>query len=347
MSEALAIDIFDTYTKDSQRISVLSNKYKNKSLIEAFNEEYKLNMDVSSSKNIDTVQLELGQIYSGKVESISKRGVTFNIPGLKSQIICKDNFTNCLESVNMYLASHNNELYFEVREKDLNTVTVSILNAYYRKWVEEINDCIKNKDGISVHIDSLIRGGYICHTCIWPLYELTGNVYTTMAFIPGSQIVLNIERDFEKWIGEDVVVVPQNFQDYVDYTVTKRGNPTKSLVCSRKKVLQMTGLSNLYNMYENKDKEEYTNRAYNGVVTGIINSKNKTGVFVELTDEYITGLMPLKVDELLNYHPGDALTVKINKFEVQDDKQPFVTKQVDKDNIKIVYSNVKPIFEQV
>ena len=41
----------------------------------------------------------------------------------------------------------------------------------------------------------------LCHTDIWPINELTGKNYTSSVFIPGSLIVLNIESDFNKWIG--------------------------------------------------------------------------------------------------------------------------------------------------
>ena len=57
---------------------------------------------------------------------------------------------------------------------------------------------IKREEGIQVHIDALVQGGYACHTNIVPLCELTGRNYTQSVFIPGSLIVLNIERDFEK-----------------------------------------------------------------------------------------------------------------------------------------------------
>lgn len=344
----LAESIFDGYSKESKRIRSLSAKYKNDSIADAFAQEYGLKIDTKEAHSLDVVVLELGKVYSGTVKEITKRGITFEIPGLKDEIVCKENLSNSIEAIQTYLLSHNNTLYFEVREIGKGKVIVSVLNAYYKIWFDDIKSCIKQHQGISVHIDSVIRGGYICHTVIWPLYELTQQEYTAMAFIPGSQIVLNIEKDFERWIGEDVIVVPQNFQDYVDYSQNRRGIQTKSLVCSRKKVLQIKGLQNLYNIWQEYNDKDYEGSAtYAGTVTGIINSKGKTGVFVELIDEHITGLMPVNSNELLDYHPGDDINVKIKELELQEGQQPFVIKKVGKDRFTILYSNVRPVFERV
>ena len=59
-----------------------------------------------------------------------KNGIVFNIPGVKDEIICKENFTDCEVNINNYLMTHNNKLLFEVREKKNNKYYVSVINAY-------------------------------------------------------------------------------------------------------------------------------------------------------------------------------------------------------------------------
>ena len=97
-----------------------------------------------------------------------------------------------------------------------------------------------------MHIDKLVTGGYMCHTNIDTINELTGKQYTHFVFIPGSNIVLNIERDFDKWVGQDVSIIPQKIVDFRDF---KTGNVGKSLVGSRKRVLQIYGMNNIHDLY--------------------------------------------------------------------------------------------------
>jgi exoribonuclease R len=52
-----------------------------------------------------------------------------------------------------------------------------------------------------------------------------------------------------------------------------------------------------------------------GLVTGVINTAKKCGVFVELPELNITGLVSLKSDELVNYKPGDEVDVRIVSFD--------------------------------
>ena len=88
-------------------------------------------------------------------------------------------------------------------------------------------------------------------------------------------------------------------------------------------------------------KSEVQSDVYDGTVTGIINSNKKTGIFVELDGMYITGLMPMDVTDLLDYKPGDPVKVRIQEFEVQEGKDPFI---LNKKN-QVVKCNVRPVFE--
>jgi hypothetical protein len=50
-------------------------------------------------------------------------------------------------------------------------------------------------------------------------------------------------------------------------------------------------------------------------VTGIINSSKTCGVFVEIPDLNITGMVPVASDIISTYHPGDKFDVKLRTIE--------------------------------
>lgn len=336
-------DVFSCFKSDKERIKYMSVKYKNMSISEAFKKFYNVPeiTETNPKQNIIT-KIELGQCYWGNVETISKDGIVFRIPGVKEEIVSKENFSDCMDSIKNYLLNKNNMLRFEVREKRHNTYYVSVLNAYYKLWLNSVERSIKKQEPIDVHVDSLTKGGYICHTTITPIKELTGKNYTSLVFIPGSNIVLNIERDFNRWLDTDVQIIPQKFAQF-----KQPGSPIEnSLIGSRKLVLQQKGNQNLYDIYlksqllELNSKDSFNRMTFDGTVTGIINSNGKTGIFVELNDLYITGLMPIDSTELLDYKPGDQIKVAVNQFEVQEGKEPFVLK-----NNQVVYANTRCIFE--
>lgn len=341
---------FPFFKNDKERIKYMSKAYGKYNLVNAFQKFYDINITESVVKNVSinkVYTLELGNVYNGTVESFGKNGIIFNIPGIKDEIICKENFTDCEANINNYLLNHNNKLLFEVREKKNNKYYVSVIHAYHKSWVNIINDAMKNSNGIQVHIDQLVNGGYLCHTIIKPLFDLTGKQYTHLVFIPGSHIVLNIENDFEKWIGQDVIIVPQKFVDYnVNY---KTGEVEKSLVGSRKRVLQILGNNNIYEIYTKwKLTQEHPNvsfeNRFEGTVTGIINSQKKTGIFIELNDKYITGLAQIEAIDLINYKPGDSVIVKITDFECKEGCEPFT---MTKNGKHIKDCNIRPVFELI
>lgn len=341
-------DNFPYFKNDIERIKYMKKAYGNMPIAKSFSIFYGVDIseDTKRNKSINTVQIiELGNVYSGTVKSFGKNGIVFEIPGVKDEIISKENFNDCIDSINNYLLNHNNKLLFEVREHKDNRYIVSVIGAYYKQWTNTINKAIQHEQGINVHIDSLVKGGYICHTNISPLCQLTGKSYTHSVFIPGSHIVLNIEYDFDKWVGQDVMIVPQKFVEF--RRDLKTGLIENSLVGSRKKVLQILGMNNIHQIYNKwllastDERVKYVPEIFEGTVTGIINSSNKTGIFVELNDKYITGLMPIDAMDLLDYQKGDPIKVKISEFEVQEGKDPFVYNKKG----TLIKSNVRPVFE--
>lgn len=334
--------VFSCFKNDKERIKYMAKHYANMPIAEAFKVFYNETSITDTSKSVNVItKIELGQCYWGTVNTISKDGITFTIPGIKEDIVSKENFSDCMDNIKNYLLNKNNMLRFEVREKRNNTYYVSVINAYYNLWLNNVEKAIKKFEPINVHIDSLTKGGYICHTTITPIQELTGKNYTSLVFIPGSNIVLNIERNFDRWLDQDVQIIPQKFTQF-----KQPGCPIEnSLIGSRKLILQRKGNQNLYEIYLRSQLLEKNGKGneekFEGTVTGIINSNGKTGIFVELNDLYITGLMPIDSTELLDYRPGDQIKVSIAEFEVQEGKQPFV---LDK-NDTVTYTNTRCIFK--
>ena len=350
-------DVFSDFKNDRERIKYMKKAYGHMSIAKSFAVFYGEDISQETKNNPvvnNVINIELGQIYVGNVESLSKTSITFTIPGVKEEIYSNENFTTCYDELRDYLVNHNNKLAFEVREKHNNRYNVSVLEGYYKLWSNRIMKNIERQQSINVHIDELVKGGYICHTTIDELKDLTGRNYTHLVFIPGSHIVLNIENDFEKWIGKDVDIIPQKFVKFIDFKqigIGKNKQVENSLVGSRKLVLQNEGNNNLYGIYndvqlKNKLIESGKNVniadiIYDGTITGIINSSKKTGAFVELDDKYITGLMPVDSFDILNYKAGDHIRVKIKEFEVQEGKDPFILNKKG----TVVKCNTRPVFE--
>ena len=332
------------FKNDKERIRYMKDNYGHLPLAEQFAVFYgeEVSNTVKKNKRINNpVNIEIGGSYKGIVTEISKNGIVFDVAGVKEEVISKENFSDCMDAVQNYLLNHENELLFTVTEKKDNKYYVSVLEGYYRSWQKQIEKAIEQRGAINVHIDSLVRGGYMCHTDIWPISELTGKTYTSAVFIPGSNIVLNIENDFERWLGKDVQAVPQKFTKFRSF-----GRPTEnSLMASRKMVLKILGMKNMYEIYTRAKLGErpdvkYVPEVFTGKVTGIINSNKKTGIFIEIEDKYITGLMPVDEANLLNYKPGDTVQVYIQEFECIEGKEPFF---IDRKNI-IKACNLRPVF---
>jgi len=335
------------FTNEKERIRYMSNNYGQMSIGEIFKRFYNLEEKIDTKSEINDVpEIQLGNCYIATVKEFDKHGIVFDIPGVKDEIICNENFTGCVDAVNNYLLTHDNKLLFEVRSHVPGKYVVSVINGMYRLWKQGIEDAIYKKQAIQVHIDGLTKGGYLCHTSISTLKDLTGREYTHSVFIPGSAIVLNIENDFERWVDEDVYIIPQKFVEFRKNL--REGVVENSLVGSRKLLLQMQGNINLfdiYNRYLLTKSENFKTEpeSLKGHVTGIINSGKKTGVFVELDGMYITGLMPVDKMDLVNFKPGDEITVYPAEFEVKEGQEPFVTNKkgdIIRCNTRVVFGLV-------
>lgn len=337
---------FPMFSSEKQRLRYMKEKYGKFDISKAFSLYYNENIKSNSKEarnNFNVVTLELGKIVTAQIKSWNDDGtIEFYIPGVKEEIVTNERFSHDNNHFQQYCTNHNGELSIEVREFKRGRWIVSVMNAYYLLWKQSIEKAIKQENGISVHINSLTRGGFLCSTPIWTLQELTGDEYTSTCFIPGSQIIMSIETDFDKWVGQDVVCVPQKFGTFRQAS----GAPIEdSIVCSRKRCLQKIGIQNLYQMYQMEKLKGTLSTStdsvtYKAKVTGVINSNSKTGVFVEIVDKYVIGMLPVSSDELLDFTPGLELNVKIKEFETTEEQESFIVK-----NDRIIKCNTKPIFE--
>lgn len=334
---------WDELCNDKVRIRSNSQKFAKTSVAEALYGK-KVSKALRTDEEINSVTvLEVGGYYEGTVTVFEKNTMTIYIPGVKEEIVVKENFNDCIDAVNNYLLTHDHKIKFQVREKKNNKFVVSVLEAYYKEFKDIIMSAVNDDAAVTVHIKSLIKAGYLADIDIWTINELTGKNYTAAVFIPGSHIVLNIERDFERWIDKDVQIIPQKFMKF-----KRPGAPMEdSIVGSRKRVLEVLGMKNMYEMYTRwllgqAENVTYVPEVFEGTVTGIINSNKKTGIFVEVAEKNITGLVNIDPSELLNFKPGDPVRVKVADFDVPENKEPF---EVDKKKSIIKRSNVKVVFE--
>lgn len=346
----MEVDGFPVFSSERDRLKYMRDNYSKMSIDKAFSMYYETELTKKQKKALNStnniIQLAKGMIVTATVTKFDKEGLEFVIPGVKEEIVSKENLLQYKENIDEYLMTHKNKLSIEVREFIHGRWVVSVMNAYYRLWMNSIERAIKNESGISVHINELTKGGYICSTPVTNLQELTGKSFTCNCFLPGSQIVLNIEHDFEQWVGQDVIVCPQKFGKFRK----EIGSPMEdSIICSRKRALQITGMVNLYNLYNTYQLHQKFNNSEQAaqkdieldcVVTGIINSNNKTGVFFEIRDQQITGMLPCTEDELINYIPGTEYKLILDRFDMQEGKQePFliINNQIKKCFIRPVF----------
>lgn len=346
----MEVDGFPVFSSERDRLKYMRDNYSRMSIDKAFSMYYETELTKKQKKVLNStnniIQLAKGMIVTATVTKFNKEGLEFVIPGVKEEIISKENLLQYKENIDEYLMTHKNKLSIEVREFVHGRWVVSVMNAYYRLWLNSIERAIKNESGIQVHINELTKGGYICSTPVTHLQELTGKPFTCNCFLPGSQIVLNIEHDFEQWVGQDVIVCPQKFGKFRKEV----GSPMEdSIICSRKRALQITGMVNLYNLYNTYQLHQKFNNSEQAVqkdieldcvVTGIINSNNKTGVFFEVKDQQITGMLPCTEDELINYIPGTEYKLILDKFDMQEGKpEPFliINNQIKKCFIRPVF----------
>lgn len=307
------------FGKETQRIKAYSNRYKDMDIVDAFNDVYKLNIQKSNTNNINVTprDLRIGDVVEVKILRIDKNYVEFDCSATKSHLI---------SSVNLYKYKRfKNNLPLEPIKVMVTKIIpagvvvdplIYLTHQFILPRVKDnsIQKIVNNPQTVRVKNLKLTRGGFIGQAVIPNVSEFVGEDYTIEAFIPGSQIELNIAEDFEYYVGKDVDVFILNY-------IPKPGVDNKmSLICSRKDYLKAVGEMNSIHFFKlwTEDDEQWRlakETKFDGIVTGIINNVKKCGVFIEVPEISITGIIYLDQDELLNYKPGDEIKVRIDGFE--------------------------------
>ena len=326
--EPLADFYWPEYNSDSERIKVYSKAYKDMSIAEAFAEHYNLTFK-SMPDDVNQVpkDLRVGDVISTRIRSIEKGRVTFDPGNIKANLYSGVNLHRC-EKLHHLLSM--DEIKAVVTRVDKDKVVIDPLTPMITPMVEDwldsiLRDTTSQKiipnletgaqyQTITVKDLQLTKGGFTGKAVIPSVSEFMGKDYVMEAFIPGSQIVLNITDDFEQFNGKSVETFIMN------YMTKPGGKNEKSLVCSAKEVIKFRGELNMIKLFNSwcEDGEIWkavADMSFEGKVTGIINSAKKCGVFIEIPELEITGMVAAKPEELVNYKPHMSVPDKIAGFD--------------------------------
>lgn len=342
------------FKTDKERIKYFSKYYKDVSIIEAFEDISGKKYNISKEKPIlDTPQeLQVGQIIPLNIISITKNGVVFDNVSFKQNVVSGVNLYK-YEKFRQFLPTFpiNVKVISILKDKVIVDPLAPLMDTWLQNILKDTNiqKNIKQPKTIKVKDLKLTRGGFMGKAVIPDISDFIGEEYSIDAFIPGSQIVLNIENDFEKWNGKTVDAFITNY-------INKPNDPSQmSLICSVKEYLKFLGEMKTIEIFNNWCEEnevwnKISKTVWNGKVTGIINSSKKCGVFVEISEINMTGMIPMKPDELVNYKPQDSIDVMIDKFEEDAFFNQILQQMQHNEPYKIENGvlkevNVKPIFK--
>lgn len=300
------------FTNERDRIKAYSKRFANVSIEEAFGHKI--------SETIVVPELPVTPVFGSILKAkLTKHGDSVVLSGISSKetVVCRNNFKRYK---NMKMTEKEVDVKVVSIDKLRQTVTVDVLQPIFEKWI----DCIMNDKTIQYDINSpkivevkdlkLGNGGFIGKAEVPVISEFIGEPYFVDAFIPGSQIVLNIENDFEKWNGKTV-------KTFVAGYTNRPGSVNQmSLICSRKSYLNYLGNKNKIEFYKHycvqgKEWEDIMKSQFAGTITGIINSNKKCGVFVEISMLNITGMINTTPEKLVEYKAGENVMVRITDFE--------------------------------
>lgn len=308
---------FPEFTRERDRILYNTQKFAKKSITEAFAEAYGVNLSDNKIANDVPKDLRIGDLLTVSILNIEKNKVDFDTTNLKADITT---------SANLY----RYERFKHFTPKDPITVRVTsivrnrvivdpygpmleswLLPIVNKPWIQKN---LQNPQPIKVKNLRLARGGFMGDAVIPNISNWVGEDYTIEAFIPGSQIVLNIADNFEDFVGKTVDAF------VVNYIPKPGADGQMSLICSRKDYIKYNGERIMIEAFkqwtENTDEwKALSETSLKGRVTGIINSSKKCGVFIEIPELSITGMVQVKPEDLVNYKPKDEINVRLVGFE--------------------------------
>lgn len=320
------------FKTEKERIRAYSKRYANMSISEA--------MCGIKEETINLPQLPVTPVVNGIYKArITKHGDYVSVHGLsaKEQVICRNNLKRY---TNMEMTDREIDVKVVSIDKLRQTITIDVLQPLFENWINSIMEDktiqynVKAPKIVSVSNLRLGNGGFIGKAEIQAISEFIGEPYYVDAFIPGSQIVLNIENDFNRWNGATVDTF------VAGYTTRPDSVNQMSLICSRKALLNFSGNLTKIELYgdyctQGKKWKAFTKSSFVGTVTGVINSSKKCGVFVELPLFNITGMINMEPERLVEFKAGDEVSVRITDFEQMLEYDPSTGNMVHQEPYKI------------
>lgn len=320
------------FKTEKERIRAYSKRYANMPISEA--------MCGIKEEALDIPQLPVTPVVNGIYKArITKHGNYVSIHGLsaKEQVICRNNLKRY---TNMEMTDREIDVKVVSIDKLRQTITIDVLQPLFENWINSIVEDktiqynVKAPKIVSVSNLRLGNGGFIGKAEIPAISEFIGEPYYVDAFIPGSQIVLNIESDFNRWNGATVDTF------VAGYTTRPDSVNQMSLICSRKALLNFSGNLTKIELYgdycsQGKKWKSFTKSSFVGTVTGVINSSKKCGVFVELPLFNITGMINMEPERLVEFKAGDEVSVRITDFEQMLEYNPSTGNMVHQEPYKI------------
>ena len=342
--------VWPEFNSDSERIKAYTKRYKDMSIVEAFEHAYGITIgQVKEVVNNTPGEIRVGDELSLNILSITKNHVEFDAANYKAQI---------LSSVNLHKYDrfkHNlptDPIKVLVMDVQKDRVTVDplapVVNDYLNPILrnKNVQKVIGNPQSVRVKNLQLTKGGFTGKAVLPVVSQFVGEEYTVDVFIPGSQIVLNITDNFEQFVGKEVDAFIINYMN-------KPGSNALSLVASAKELIKFRGECKLIELFkswceESEAWKKNLTSKYQGRVTGVINSSKKCGVFVEIPALDMTGLVPVEPDQLVNYKADTFVWVQLTGFD-EEKKYNNITKQMEhvepyviEDGI-LVRCNIKPV----
>lgn len=346
--------VWPEFNSDSERIKAYTKRYKNMSIVEAFEHAYGITIGhVKEVANDTPGEIKVGDELSLNILSITKNHVEFDVANYKAQILSSVN----LHKYNRF--KHNlptDPVKVLVMDVNKGRVTVDpiapVVNDYLNPILanKNVQKTIGNPMSVRVKDLQLTRGGFTGKAVLPTVSDFVGEEYTVDVFIPGSQIVLNITDNFEQFVGKEVDAFIINFMN-------KPGSNALSLIASAKELIKFKGECKLIELFNSWCEDgslwkEYSEKELEGRVTGVINSSKKCGVFVELPSHNMTGLVAVEPDQLVNYKADSTVKVKFTGFD-EEKKYNSITKQMEHvdpyviEDGCLVRCNLKPVLEFV
>ena len=308
------------YKTERERLKLNKELFAGMTIVQAFaaatGQAIPEGMDINIG-NETPVELRIGDVINLTISSITKNGTTFDSGCYKENFATRNNLGHFPKFADYLPLKPVKAQVVEVGPKQtMVDVFQPLINDFIlpraaRPWIQNrVNEQATTVEVCDLH---LVKGGYVGKAVIPTISEFVGQPFMVDAFIPGSQIVLNTTDDFEAFEGQDVKAFIMSY-------AAKPNGRGMSLVCSRKNYLKHCGnmaLKQLHSIWCDAGEgwETMSRKVWDGRITGVLNSAKKCGVFVEIPELNITGMIPTKPEELVNYKAGDFIPVVIKTFD--------------------------------